>query len=97
MNKAESERLGSLFERLGYRATDTAEVADVIVHNSCVVRQSAENRAVNKLDALKSLKRARPDLTIALTGCMVNSVGSASSSSERLFTLFTVISTKVST
>jgi tRNA-2-methylthio-N6-dimethylallyladenosine synthase len=73
MNKAESERLGSLFERLGYRATDTAENADVIVLNSCVVRQSAENRVVNKLRALQSFARAHPDVTLAVTGCLVNS------------------------
>jgi len=73
MNKAESERLGSFFEGQGYQPTDTAEEADIIVLNSCVVRQSAENRVVNKLSALKSLKRARPDVTLAVTGCWVNS------------------------
>jgi len=72
MNKAESERLGSYFEELGYRAADSAAEADLIVLNSCVVRQSAENRVVNKLHALKSLKKARPDLTLAVTGCLVN-------------------------
>ena len=73
MNKAESERLGSYFEQLGYQATTTAEKADVIVLNSCVVRQSAENRVINKLHSLKSLKRSRPGVTIAVTGCLVNS------------------------
>ena len=73
MNKAESERLGSFFEQRGYQATATAEKADVIVLNSCVVRQSAENRVINKLNALKSLKKLRPDLTLAVTGCLVNS------------------------
>ena len=73
MNKAESERLGSYLEQRGYQATATAEDADVIVLNSCVVRQRAESRVINKLDALKPLKRARPDLTLAVTGCLVNS------------------------
>ena len=73
MNKAESERLGSFFEQLGYQATATAEEADIIVLNSCVVRQSAENRVINKLNALKPLKRAHPGLILALTGCLVNS------------------------
>ena len=73
MNKAESERLGSFFEQLGYQATATAEKASIIVLNSCVVRQSAENRVINKLSALKSLKRAHPSLTLAVTGCLVNS------------------------
>jgi len=73
MNKAESERLGSFFEQLGYQATDTAEEASVIVLNSCVVRQNAENRVINKLNALKALKRTHPSITLAVTGCLVNS------------------------
>jgi tRNA-2-methylthio-N6-dimethylallyladenosine synthase len=73
MNKAESERLGSFFEQQGYQATTMAENADIVVLNSCVVRQSAENRAINKLNALKSLKKLHPNLTIAVTGCLVNS------------------------
>jgi len=73
MNKAESERLGSYLEQLGYQATATAEEADLIVVNSCVVRQSAENRVVNKLNALSPLKKLHPNLTLAVTGCLVNS------------------------
>jgi len=73
MNKAESERLGSCFEQMGYQSTVRAEEADLIILNSCVVRQSAENRVINKLNALKSLKRLRPNLTLAVTGCLVNS------------------------
>jgi len=73
MNKAESERLGSYLEQLGYQATAAAETADLILLNSCVVRQSAENRIINKLNALKSLKRLRPALSLAVTGCLVNS------------------------
>jgi len=73
MNKAESERLGSLFEQHGYQAATTAEQADVIVLNSCVVRQSAENRVINKLHSLKPLKKLHPGITLALTGCLVDS------------------------
>ena len=73
MNKAESARLNTIFEQQGYQTATTAEEADVIVLNSCVVRQSAENRVINKLHALKSLKIARPNLTIAVTGCLVDS------------------------
>jgi len=73
MNKAESERLGSYLEQLGYRATATAEEADLVVLNSCVVRQSAESRVINKLNALKSLKRLHPGVTLAVTGCLVDS------------------------
>jgi len=73
MNKAESERLGSYLEQLGLQATATADEADLIVLNSCVVRQSAEDRVINKLNALKPLKGSRPNLTLAVTGCLVNS------------------------
>ncbi len=73
MNKAESERLSSLFEQRGYQPAATADKADIIVLNSCVVRQSAEDRAVNKLKALEPLKKSRPGLTLAVTGCLVNS------------------------
>ena len=73
MNKAESERLGSYLEQRGYQATAAAEDADVIVLNSCVVRQHAERRVINKLNALKPLKRTRPNLSLAVTGCLVNS------------------------
>ncbi|HUT67917.1 MAG TPA: tRNA (N6-isopentenyl adenosine(37)-C2)-methylthiotransferase MiaB, partial [Dehalococcoidales bacterium] len=72
MNKAESERLASRFEELGYEAADNAAEADLIVLNSCVVRQSAESRVVNKLHALRPLKKSRPDTVLALTGCLVN-------------------------
>jgi len=73
MNKAESERLGSYLEQLGYQATVSVEQADLVLLNSCVVRQSAENRVLNKLNSLKSLKGSRPNLILAVTGCLVDS------------------------
>ncbi len=73
MNKAESERLSSLFEAQGYTQVSSAPEADLIVLNSCVVRQSAENRVINKLHSLKSLKKSNPDLILSLTGCYVKS------------------------
>lgn len=73
MNKAESERLASLFEQKGFQAVSDIAQADIIILNTCVVRQNAENRAVNKLRNLKTLKKTRPDLTLAVTGCWVDS------------------------
>ena len=73
MNKAESERLASRFEKMGYEAVKSIAEADLIVLNSCVVRQSAEDRVINKLHDLKHLKKERPDITLALTGCLVDS------------------------
>ncbi len=75
MNRAESERLGSLFEQLGYQPTAVCEQADLIVLNSCVVRQSAESRVTNKLADLRRLKKLRPALKLAVTGCLVDSQG----------------------
>jgi tRNA-2-methylthio-N6-dimethylallyladenosine synthase len=73
MNKAESERLGSYLEEMGYQATDAPGEADLILLNSCVVRQSAEDRIINKLNGLKAIKEADPSKTLAITGCLVNS------------------------
>ena len=73
MNKAESARIASLLEQQGYQAAGSTDDADVVVLNSCVVRQSAESKVVNKLHVLRRLKKARPDLVIALTGCLVGS------------------------
>jgi tRNA-2-methylthio-N6-dimethylallyladenosine synthase len=71
MNRAESERLAARFEELGYAAAKSIGEADLIVLNSCVVRQSAEDRVVNKLHDLRRLKNTRPGVTLALTGCVV--------------------------
>ncbi|MCL0029473.1 tRNA (N6-isopentenyl adenosine(37)-C2)-methylthiotransferase MiaB [Dehalococcoidia bacterium] len=73
MNKADSQRLAWDLERLGYQHVQRAEEADIIVLNSCVVRQNAENKVLNKLSNLKALKRKRPDATLVLAGCMVDS------------------------
>ena len=73
MNKAESERLASLFEETGYQAVADVAKADLIVINTCVVRQNAEDRAVHKLQNFKPLKKARPEIIIAVTGCWVDS------------------------
>ena len=71
MNVADSQRVGSSLEHLGYTFTDRAEEADVIVLNTCVVRQSAEDKALGRLSSLLPLKRQNPDLVINLMGCLV--------------------------
>ena len=71
MNVADSQRVASELEKLGYRATRDAESADVIVLNTCVVRQSAEDKAYSRLMSLKPLKHERPDLVLGLMGCLV--------------------------
>jgi tRNA-2-methylthio-N6-dimethylallyladenosine synthase len=71
MNEADSGRVAAELDALGYAPTDSATNADVIVLNTCVVRQSAEDRAVGHLGSLKPLKAQEPDRVIALMGCMV--------------------------
>ena len=71
MNVADSQRVGSSLEHLGYTFTDQAEEADVIVLNTCVVRQSAEDKALGRLSSLLPLKRQNPNLVINLMGCLV--------------------------
>ncbi|MCW5874017.1 MAG: tRNA (N6-isopentenyl adenosine(37)-C2)-methylthiotransferase MiaB [Anaerolineales bacterium] len=75
MNVADSQRVASALERLGYQATPMIEDAQVIVLNTCVVRQSAEDKAMGRVTSLKPLKEARPDVTINLMGCMVGVKG----------------------
>lgn len=71
MNVADSRRLGSSLEKLGYGFTDQAKNADVLVLNTCVVRQSAENKALGFLHSIRPLKEKNPDLVINLMGCLV--------------------------
>ena len=75
MNVADSQRVGSALEHLGYTETENIEAADVIVMNTCVVRQSAEDKAYGRLSSLKPLKQNNPDLIINLMGCMVGVKG----------------------
>lgn len=71
MNVADSQRVGSSLEHLGYTFTDRPEEADVIVLNTCVVRQSAEDKAYGRLSSLRPLKQKNPNLVINLMGCLV--------------------------
>jgi len=70
MNIHESEKLSGMLEELGYIKTDAREDADVIVFNTCCIRQGAEDRAFGNIGALKPLKKNKKDLIIAVCGCM---------------------------
>jgi tRNA-2-methylthio-N6-dimethylallyladenosine synthase len=71
MNVADSQRVGSALEHLGYTLTGAPDEADVIVLNTCVVRQSAEDKAYGRLSSLQPLKKQNPGLVINLMGCLV--------------------------
>ncbi len=71
MNKADSERLESALDKLGMESRNNPQSADLIVLNSCVVRQSAEDKVTGMLTSLKPIKNSNDDRVIALMGCMV--------------------------
>ena len=71
MNAADSRRAADALEELGLARSATPEEADVLILNSCVVRQRAEDRVYGRLSSLKPLKAQRPHLLIALMGCVV--------------------------
>ncbi len=71
MNVADSRRLASSLEQLGYEPTGKPNDADVIVLNTCVVRQSAEDKAIGRLSSLRPLKDHNPNLVINLMGCLI--------------------------
>ena len=75
MNVADSRRLGSSLEHLGYEFTEKAKNADVLVLNTCVVRQSAEDKALGFLHSIRPLKDKNPNLVINLMGCLVGVKG----------------------
>ena len=69
-NEADSERLRGLLSESGYAITDTAEGADVVVMNTCAIREHAEQRVFGNLGALTHTKRRHPSQKIFLCGCM---------------------------
>ncbi|MBT4124850.1 MAG: tRNA (N6-isopentenyl adenosine(37)-C2)-methylthiotransferase MiaB [Chloroflexi bacterium] len=71
MNESDSERLSSGFTNMGFDATDDMATADVVVMNTCVVRQSAEDTATGVLGRLGKRMKGNPNRMIAVMGCMV--------------------------
>lgn len=70
-NVADSEKIKGLLERMGFSFTDDPEQADLILFNTCAVREHAEDRVFGNVGALKNVKRRRPSTLIALCGCMM--------------------------
>ena len=71
MNEADSAKIAATLQEAGYTATVDEDAADIVILNSCVVRQAAEDKVAGKLNSLLRLKRERPDVSVVLTGCMV--------------------------
>ncbi|MBR6708546.1 MAG: tRNA (N6-isopentenyl adenosine(37)-C2)-methylthiotransferase MiaB [Clostridia bacterium] len=70
-NEADSEKLMGLAESMGYRITDRPEEAELILVNTCAIREHAEQKALSIIGQYKHLKAARPGLLIGICGCMV--------------------------
>ena len=71
MNYADARRVATELEKLGYQFTPEAQDADVIVLETCTVRQQSEDKAYGMLHTLRPLKKEKPDTTIAVMGCVV--------------------------
>ncbi len=77
MNEADSQRLASELEKLGLRACEDRASADVLVVNTCVVRQGAEDKALSYLNTIKPLKQRNPRLVVGVMGCLVGVRGNS--------------------
>lgn len=70
-NEADSERLAGLCAEMGYNKTDSLSDADLIIYNTCAIREHAELKALSKAGQLKKLKEAKRSLVTAICGCMI--------------------------
>ncbi len=75
MNERDSEALACLLEDCGYLASGAEEDADVIIFNTCSVRDQAERKVLGKVGILKRLKKQRPDVKLGIIGCMAQNYG----------------------
>jgi tRNA-i(6)A37 thiotransferase enzyme miaB len=71
MNVHDSEEIKYYLESLGYEAVDELELADIIVLNTCAIRENAKDKVFGYLGRCKHLKKEKPDLIIAVTGCLM--------------------------
>ena len=70
-NVADGERIKGILEKCGYAFTDDVSEADLVLYNTCAIREHAEDRIYGNVGALKNVKKANPDMIIALCGCMM--------------------------
>ena len=77
MNVSDGELMEAVLEADGYQIVRSPEEADVVLVNTCAIRDHAERRVLGRVGQLSGLKRQRPDLLIGVTGCMAQRMGSA--------------------
>ena len=70
MNVHDSENMSGLLLEMGFSETDRTEDADVILLNTCAIRENAENKVFGEIGHLKTLKQERPELILGICGCM---------------------------
>ena len=87
MNLHESEKIAGMLESEGYEKAESQSEADIIVFNTCCIRENAEDRAEGNIGALKKLKKTNKNLIIAVGGCMTQQNGYA----EKLYKEFPFI------
>lgn len=75
MNLSDSSMLASVLLTRGYRRVETEDEADLIIFNTCSVRVKAEDRAMGRLNEIQRLKRIKPDMKVAVVGCMAQRLG----------------------
>ena len=83
MNNRDSESIAGMLEEMGMRKETVREQADLILYNTCCVRENAENKALGNVIWLKELKRDKPDLMICVGGCMPQEKGMAATMKKR--------------
>lgn len=77
MNIADGELMEGILAGRGYRIVATPEEADVVLVNTCAIREHAEQRVLGRVGQLSALKRERPDVVIGVTGCMAQRMGAS--------------------
>lgn len=77
MNVHESEKIAGILRELGYESCDGAERADIVVFNTCCIRENAENHAFGNIGMLKKLKSENRNMIIAVGGCLTQQMGKA--------------------
>jgi len=75
MNERDSEAAAAMLTEQGYEMTEREDDADILIFNTCSVREQAENKAIGKIGILQRLKRIKPDIFIGVMGCMAQNRG----------------------
>ena len=77
MNAHDSEKIAGMLEKMGLNASEKREEADLVIFNTCCVRENAERRALGNVTWLKEVRKQKPDMVIAVCGCMIQEPGMA--------------------